>query len=187
MDFSRASRSSQVVASWLIFSVGFCPGAAAITCTTMVRLSGGAGFAFGGGGCGTRASRPLGVSGVMTMKMISSTSSTSISGVTLMLAVGPPLPPIAIAITNSPSNSWGLASLVSTQLAAHRYLGCGRRARRLAGHVRRLRRVRSLLFGNQAQLVYARSANIIHNVNHDAIFGARIDLEEDALIGFFGK
>src|SRR6266567_3696322 len=47
------------------------------------------------------ASRPCGVSGVMTMKMISRTRSTSISGVTLMSALAPPPgPPTAIAIVN---------------------------------------------------------------------------------------
>ena len=35
----------------------------------------------------------------MTMKMINSTSNTSISGVTLMSALAPPEPPTAIAIT----------------------------------------------------------------------------------------
>src|SRR5437870_10009707 len=52
----------------------------------------------GGGGCGTSASNPLGVKGVITIKMISITSSTSINGVTLMSAFGPPLVPIAIDI-----------------------------------------------------------------------------------------
>ena len=59
------------------------------TWTTMVRsLS----CCFCGffGGCGTKASRPFGVTGVMTMKMINSTSSTSISGVTLMSWDKPP-------------------------------------------------------------------------------------------------
>src|ERR1700683_2842741 len=53
-----------------------------------------------GGGWGTNASRPFGVRGVITMKMISSTSNTSISGVTFMLAFWPPLGPTAIAIMN---------------------------------------------------------------------------------------
>src|SRR5215469_15984227 len=69
--------------------------------------------ALGGGGCGTSASRPLGVSGVITMNMIRSTSSTSISGVTLMSALGPPLPPpTAIAIRNllTPPHSATLAA-----------------------------------------------------------------------------
>ena len=54
-----------------------------------------------GGGWGTRASRPFGVNGVITMKIISSTSNTSISGVTFMFAFWPPLGPTAIAISIS--------------------------------------------------------------------------------------
>ena len=50
-------------------------------------------------GCGTSASSPLGVTGAMTMKMINSTSSTSMSGVTLMShLVELPEPPTAIDI-----------------------------------------------------------------------------------------
>src|ERR1700675_30008 len=65
----------------------------------MVRSGGGGGcFLLGGGRLGTHAPKPFGVSGVITMKMISSTSSTSISGVTFMFAFWPPLEPIAIAI-----------------------------------------------------------------------------------------
>src|SRR6202047_17028 len=65
----------------------------------MVRSGVGGGcFWLGGGGWGTNASKPLGVNGVITMKMISSTSSTSISGVTFMFAFWPPLEPIAIAM-----------------------------------------------------------------------------------------
>ena len=45
----------------------------------------------GGGGCGTSASSPFGVSGVITMKMMISTSSTSIIGVMLMFDFGAPV------------------------------------------------------------------------------------------------
>src|SRR5438067_188220 len=55
-----------------------------MTCTTMVRSGGSSCLFLSFGGCGTNASRPFGVSGVMTMKMISSTSITSTMGVTLM-------------------------------------------------------------------------------------------------------
>ena len=57
---------------------------------TTVRWFGSGGGWFGGGGCGTSASSPLGVSGVITMKMMISTSSTSIIGVMLMSALAPP-------------------------------------------------------------------------------------------------
>src|SRR5882724_10751482 len=54
------------------------------------------------GGCGTSASNPLGVSGVITMKMMSSTSSTSTSGVTLISDRAPPEAPNANAMDESP-------------------------------------------------------------------------------------
>jgi hypothetical protein len=38
----------------------------------------------------------------MTMKMISSTNNTSMSGVTLISALAPPEPPTAIAISSKP-------------------------------------------------------------------------------------
>src|SRR5579875_1978553 len=68
------------------------------TCTTMVRSFGTSWVGFLGG-CGTSASSPFGVTGTMTMKMISSTSSTSISGVTLISETDPPDDPALIPIT----------------------------------------------------------------------------------------
>src|SRR5205085_1021044 len=41
----------------------------------------------GGGGCGTAASRPFGVNGVMVMKITSNTSRISMNGVTLISAL----------------------------------------------------------------------------------------------------
>ena len=105
MSVNRPWRFSQVVSSWLIFTAGAWPAPRSINCTTMVRS--GVLFlgAFGGGGWGTSASSPFGVSGVMTMKMISSTSRTSMSGVTLISALCPPLAPSAIPIGFS-SDPW---------------------------------------------------------------------------------
>src|SRR5205085_6347752 len=173
---------SQPTGSWLIFRSGMGPWLSS-TCTTMVRSFGGGCFCFSLGGYGTRASKPFGVSGVMTMKMISSTSSTSIRGVTLMLAVGPPLPPIVIAITNSPSNYIGLAP--SSRF--HSTLGSRHRFDRLGCHVRRRRCFGPFLLSEQAQLVNASGTNIVHNVNHDAILGVRVGLDEDALVGLLGQ
>ncbi len=42
--------------------------------------------------CGTLATSSLSITGVITMKMMSSTSTTSMSGVTLISAWGPRLP-----------------------------------------------------------------------------------------------
>jgi hypothetical protein len=51
------------------------------------------------GSAGTLASNRLGLTGVMIMKMIKSTSRTSINGVTLIEGVAPPLePPVDIPI-----------------------------------------------------------------------------------------
>src|SRR5258708_20577673 len=58
--------------------------------------------ALGGGGWGTSASRPFGVNGVITMKMMSSTSRTSMSGVTVIFSLWPPLVPTAILMVGSP-------------------------------------------------------------------------------------
>src|SRR6185437_8543112 len=67
--------------------------------TTFGSWLGGVGGIFGGGGCGASALRPCGVNGVITIKMMSNTSSTSISGVTFMSTSGPAfLPPTAIDI-----------------------------------------------------------------------------------------
>jgi hypothetical protein len=54
-----------------------------------------------GGGCGTSVSRPFGVKGVMTMKMMISTRSTSIIGVILTSDLTP-LPPTDIPIKIAP-------------------------------------------------------------------------------------
>src|SRR5579862_6116595 len=70
---------------------------------TIVRIGGGAESACGGG-CGICASRPLRCgfcSATITMKMMISTSSTSISGVTFICGADAPPPPIDIAIVFS--------------------------------------------------------------------------------------
>ncbi len=54
-------------------------------------------------GCGTSVSKPFGVNGVITMKMISSTSRMSISGTTFISAIAPPLlSPTLMPIATSP-------------------------------------------------------------------------------------
>src|SRR5262245_66302694 len=53
----------------------------------LLSASGGGGGVPGGGGCGTAASRPFGVNGVIVMKITSSTSRISMNGVTLMSAL----------------------------------------------------------------------------------------------------
>jgi hypothetical protein len=52
-------------------------------------------------GCGINASRPFGVSGVITMKIMISTRSMSISGTTFIVAIELPFDPTSIPIANS--------------------------------------------------------------------------------------
>src|SRR4029077_36772 len=51
---------------------------------------------FGGAGWGTRASNPFGVSGVITMKIISKTKRMSIKGTTFIEAIEPFFEPTSI-------------------------------------------------------------------------------------------
>src|SRR6266700_5805502 len=95
------------------------------------------------------------------MKMISSTSRTSISGVTLMTQLWPPLPPIAIAIKVSLSHLLG---------SAGRW--CAR------GLVLML----SSLLSEQAQIIHAGCTHIVHDVHHDFIASARISTEKNSLV-----
>ena len=66
-----------MVSSWLILSLPFIS-----TCTTTVLFSSSTSCCLFGEGCGTIASKPFGVRGVMTMKMMISTSKISMSGTT---------------------------------------------------------------------------------------------------------
>src|SRR5882672_6671554 len=96
--------------------------------------------ALGGGGWGTSASRPFGVKGVITMKMMSRTSKTSINGVTFISAFWPPPePPLVIPITFSCRPARPAALLALTV---------------------------PLLIGEQTQFVDAGGANIIHHIDH---------------------
>src|SRR3954452_15805676 len=74
----------------------------------MVRSFCGGCFCGSFGGCGTRASRPLGVTGTMTMKIISNTSRMSIIGVMLISPIAPPLLPVenAMALNSSVGSVW---------------------------------------------------------------------------------
>src|SRR5690349_14956938 len=128
-----------------------------ITITT-VRRSERLGFAFGGGGCGTRASSPCGVSGVMTMKMMMSTSSTSIIGVILISDFGPLPDPTAIAI-----------KLLLYEIPRAGGLFRGRRSALL---------IRILvvldLFGEQTDLVDAGGAEVVDHGDDLLILRARV-------------
>ena len=109
----------------------------------------------GGGGWGTSASRPFGVSGVITMKMMISTSNTSIMGVMLISDFGPPCS----------------ADCHSHKIAPLRILvtvtGCCRSARRRsAGFALFLQ-----LLGEQTQLVHAGRTQILHHFHNLLVLG----------------
>src|SRR5208282_1616193 len=162
----RPCKPSQVVSSWLIFKPGFSPAPRSINCTTIVR-SGVLFFgAFGGGGWGTSASKPFGVSGVITMKMISNTSKTSISGVTFMFAFWPPLGPTAILINRSPIYDRVLLP-----------------ARRRRGARRRGKGSGLFLIRQKTELVHAGGAYIVDDFDHPAELRPHIGLEKDPLVG----
>src|ERR1700685_3886530 len=133
-----------------------------MSCTTIVRS--GVLFlgALGGGGWGTSASKPFGVSGVITMKMMSSTSSTSMSGVTLIFALWPPPVPTAILMVESP--------LLPTRRSGRRCIW----------------RAFSLL-SKQAQIIHTGRAHRIHYLDHIAEVGAGICLNVDHLVRTIGQ
>src|SRR4029077_2816230 len=103
------------------------------------------------------------------MKIISSTSSTSISGVTFMFALWPPLEPIAIAIID-------LLYCYCVLLPARgcRYRGSGRRWRKGSG---------LLLISQKAELVHTGRAHIVHDFDHPAKLRPSVGFEKDPFIG----
>src|SRR6202035_5822903 len=164
MSVRRPCRLSQVASSVLIFTPGAWPAPRSINCTTTVRS--GVLFlgALGGGGWGTSASSPLGVTGEITMKMISSTSSTSMSGVTLMFALWPPLGPTAIpmiVLLYSPLLPWR------------------RRGRRGGSSF--------LLLAQQAEVVDPSGTNGIYHLHHAAKTGSHVRLHVHALVLLIGE
>src|SRR6185436_16064944 len=102
------------------------------------------------------------------MKMISSTRSTSISGVTLIFAWTRPLPPTFIAIRKSPYRC------LAGQILSNRSC-CG-------GLPRALRS-----FGNQADLIDARRAQIVDDVFHGLILGSGVRPDVHRFVEFIGQ
>src|ERR1700730_3361833 len=115
-------------------------------------------------GCGTSASRRFGETGVMAMKMISSTSRMSIIGVTLMSEESPPPPPV--------ENDMCISSMLQAQPQ-----GPGRLLLHAAGN----RVVR--LFGQHAQRVHARGADVIDRFHDHAVVRAGICAQKDLFVG----
>src|SRR6185436_5932624 len=89
MSFSLWS-SSSMLATGLLFTVITAPlGESSIPSTTWLLGGGGAFSGWGGLAWGSAMSRPFWASGVTTMKMMSSTSITSMRGVMLMSDMAP--------------------------------------------------------------------------------------------------
>src|SRR5437870_4666287 len=141
---SSLPRKRSSTSFWLILSV---PALSIETTIVLLSSSGGGGGVPGGGGCGTAASSPFGVRGVIVMKMTSSTSRISMNGVTLM-------------------------SAFADTFLIFFFIGCPLLPANLVVQA----------FGQQRNLIDARIANAVHNLNDIAIFRAQIALEEDRLV-----
>src|SRR6202142_4571548 len=122
---------------------------------TTVRRSDWLGCSFGFAGCGTSALSPLGVTGAMTMKMINSTSSTSMNGVTFMSHFKLPVPPTAIDIRLSSLKTPSPSELVLLLLD---------------------------LIGHQPELIDPGCSQIVHHFDHLGVLGPRIGLHIAGLV-----
>src|ERR1017187_10293764 len=121
---------------------------------TTVRRSEMLGCSFGFAGCGTSALSPLGVTGAMTMKMINSTSSTSMNGVTFMSHFRV-LVPTAIDIKLSSLKTPSPSELVLLLLD---------------------------LIRHQPELIDPGCSQIVHHFDHLGILGPRIGLHIAGLV-----
>src|SRR2546426_11306271 len=127
-------------------------------------------FSLGSRCVGISALNRLGFNGVTTIKMISTTSSTSINGVTLMYGTARLRPPALVAI-NLPSVR-GLASVSIRARCSGFVPGSGCRGR----HSRALLQ----LVGNQPYLIYALLADGVDNLHDLAVtnFDAALDVDD---------
>src|SRR5579864_8837809 len=109
------------------------------------------------------ASSPYGVRGVITMKIISSTRSTSMRGVTLMFAWTRPLPqPTFIAIKT-------LLAFFDPIRLPHRSCAGG-----LSGALRSLR--------DQPELIHACGAQAVHDVLDGLVLGTSVSPDIHGLV-----
>ena len=97
------------------------------------------------------------------------------SGVTFMFALWPPFGPTAIPI--SISSDYALALLLPA-----RGCWCGGAAVPVERNSSGL-----LLIGQQAKLIHAGGANVIHDLDDRAELRPRVRLQEDALVGAVGQ
>src|SRR5215467_10213179 len=187
----RGPRPSQLESSLLILTL-----LSLVTCTTTVLFSRSWFCCWFGFGCGTSVSKPLGVSGVMTMKIIKSTSKISMSGTTFISAIAPPLfsptcIPIASLLSAHPCEGRSLgAAPGGSQRGNGTY--CENQRQRMepskrsetsvttGGRRRRSSPFRAL--GQKPQLVHTGGTYLIDDGNHVAILGACIAFEIDRFV-----
>src|SRR5688572_17976158 len=86
ISWSLVPRLAVSTTSWFTL---ITPASSIVTMMVLFSASGSGGGDPGGGGCGTAASNPVGVNGVITMKITSSTNRMSINGVMLISDLGP--------------------------------------------------------------------------------------------------
>src|SRR5271165_2860039 len=144
---------------------------------------------------------PLGVSGVMTMKMISSTSKISISGTTFISAIAPPLlspTDIPMAILLSLREPFSVQPRrVGDGAARGSYKRMGEKlpvatlrtpssVGRGRGRRRWFRRGVGLL-GQQAELIHASGADFVYRADDVAVLGARVALHVHGLVQTTGN
>src|SRR6266852_5290681 len=171
----RGPRPSQVESSLLILTLPLVS-----TCTTTVWFSSSTSCFWLGFGCGTRVSSPLGVSGVMTMKMIRSTSKMSISGTTFISAIAPPLLsptciPIELLLSARPERVsagrraaplWEGRGVQPAKNHSKRLVTSIDLSRLVCLRRRRRRRTSLVPFGQQADLVDPCRADFINDRDH---------------------
>src|SRR3984957_17081708 len=151
-----------------------------VTCTTIVLDSRSlSGLVFGGVGWGTSASKPCGTVGVMTMKIMMSTRSTSINGTILGSDIEPLLPPTAIPMEDSFTKRYQTRTNAAPVAARRRLIG-GRRRRRSGATLP------TDFFSQQAKMVNASRADFVHGLDDVAVFGAGIGAHENGLVQAVG-
>src|SRR6266446_1300604 len=107
------------------------------------------------------------------MKMISSTSNTSISGVTFMFAFWPPLEPTAIDITD----------LLYLRCLCYKAVLLPARMCRWSCDRWRGKGSSLLLIRQEAELVHPGRTNVVDDFNHPAELRPGVGFEKDPFIG----
>src|SRR5258708_15469625 len=167
MAASRAGSSARQMACWLVLKVASSPAPFRTSKTT------GSGFTSTcpSAGFGARADSPRGIAGMITMKMISKTSSTSIIGVMLISDARPPLPASLIDIAQVP-----FLPVPGNRLAASGLLP-GQDLRCHDADVIHVRRVSDINYIRNARAVHI----IVASDEHDTLRAVGVDVSQPGL------